>query len=242
LETTTSTNDIKRSTASKPLHSEIVDKIIELIKKGELTQGDQLLSERELADRFKVSRTTIRRALAVLAGMGILDITSRDGAYIRVPNLGEVMEPLIQVILQSHNQMTYLFEVRQIIESQAVRLAATRRQESDVEHLWAIHRQLVQEVNEKKTFIDADTFFHVGIVESAHNPLLTDLMSALVSPIIQISAPAWHIAVTQEVVEADRFIEEHAQIVRAIEDKDPDRAADLINQHIEHARSFWKNK
>ena len=72
-------DSFKRSTSRKLLYVQVVEQIRHLIKQGELAPGDQLLPERELAEMLKVSRTSVRQALAVLEGMGIIEITPRDG-------------------------------------------------------------------------------------------------------------------------------------------------------------------
>ena len=60
----------------------IIDDIKSMILRGELKQGDRVPSERELAEKFNVSRVPIREALKILEYMGIIDSTQGDGTYV----------------------------------------------------------------------------------------------------------------------------------------------------------------
>jgi GntR family transcriptional repressor for pyruvate dehydrogenase complex len=121
----------RRSPPPKPLHVQVVERIQQLIKNGELAPGDQLLPERELAEKLGVSRTSIRKAIAKLEGMGIIAVTPRDGAYVRRQSLEGAVEPLAQILFQEREKVAHQFEVRQMIETQAARWAALRREEAD---------------------------------------------------------------------------------------------------------------
>src|SRR5262245_27493754 len=95
----------KRSPAPKPLHEQVVEQIQQLIKNGELNPGDQLLPERELAEKLGVSRTSVRKAVARLEGMGIIAVTPRDGAYVRRRSLEDAVEPLTQILFQEREKV-----------------------------------------------------------------------------------------------------------------------------------------
>jgi GntR family transcriptional repressor for pyruvate dehydrogenase complex len=230
--------DLKRATPDRPVYSEIVDRIQQLIESGELGRGDQLLSERELAEQFQVSRTSIRRALAVLAGRGIIEVSPRSGAYVRHPSARDAMQPWIQAMLREQDQVSHLAEVRLIVEVQAARLAAERRDEADVQRLWGLHDQVEKQVRDGHPADRTDTVFHVGIVETAKNPFLTELIAVLASAMMQQLAPSWRYLLTTDPAEAQRYISEHRQIVQAIADQNADRAAQLMSEHIRRSHQL----
>ena len=62
------------------MYTQVVDQIHHLIRQGELSPGDRLLPERELAETMGVSRTSVRQALGVLEGRGVIEVTPRNGA------------------------------------------------------------------------------------------------------------------------------------------------------------------
>jgi len=171
--------NLKRSTRQKPVYVQVANQIQQLIKDGELVPGDQLLPERELAEQIGVSRTSVRQSLAVLDGMGVIEITPRDGAYVRRKNLEDAVKPLTHVLFQERNQVCHLFEVRQIIENQAVLLAAMRRDAVDLQRLRNLNRQFEADLMNGDYAFEANTKFHLAIVGAAKNPILTEIMCTL---------------------------------------------------------------
>src|SRR5688500_4628260 len=75
LEELQDTKSFKRVQRHKPVYLQVVEQIQQMIKEGVLAPGDQLLPERELAGKIGVSRTSVRQSLAILDGMGIIEIT-----------------------------------------------------------------------------------------------------------------------------------------------------------------------
>ncbi len=228
-------DSLKRPGPQKPVYTQVVEHIHQLIKQGELAPGDQLLPERELAERLGVSRTSVRQALATLEGRGIIEITPRDGAYVRKRSLEDVLTSLTEVLFQEWEQVAHLFEVRRIIETQAACLAAERRTEADVRHLRALNRQFESDLHRGDLAFEANTRFHIGIVETAKNPLLTEIMSTLLTATIEVYAKARQqsLSVTPNL---SQFVDEHERIVDAIDRQDPELAANLMAKHIDDAR------
>lgn len=228
-------NSVKRPTPEKPVYIQVVEWLEDLIKRGELQPGDQLLAERELAETLGVSRTSVRKALAKLDGMGIIEVTPRDGAYVRRRSLEEAAEPLTQVLFQERQQVAHLFEVRQLIETQAVRLAALRRDEADLQRLRELNRQFEAGLRHGDLASQTNTEFHLSIVKAAKNPVLTEIMSTVLTATIEVYAAARR----QTLLQAPnllRFVEEHEQIIKAIAAQDAELAAALIARHIDDAR------
>ncbi len=236
---TQQTTSLKRTTGQKPVYSQMVAQIRQMIKDGELAPGDQLLPERELAEAFKVSRTSVRQALAVLDGMGVIEITPRDGAYVRQRSLQSALEPLTQVLFQQRESVSHLFEVRQIIETQAARLAAIRREEADLERLWALNQQYEAGLDNWDLAYKANIAFHIGIVETAKNPVLSEVMSTLLTATMEVYASARNRAMSER-TDLLRFVNEHAQIIEAIAQQDTGLAVDLMARHIDDARKRVK--
>jgi GntR family transcriptional repressor for pyruvate dehydrogenase complex len=212
-----------------------VERIQESIKKGELAPGDQLLPERELAEKLSVSRTSVRQALAVLEGMGIIAITPRDGAYVREQRLEDAVWSLTQVLYQKREHVAHSFEVRQIIETEAVRLAAQRRTAADLRRLRELNRQFAADLGHDDWAFDANMRFHLGIVETAKNPLLTEIMGAILTATVEVYAVARQQSLSNTTNLAS-FVSEHEQIIEAIAHQQADLAAELLAKHINEAR------
>lgn len=227
--------NLKRTRQQKPVYIQVQEQIRKLIREGELVPGDQLLPERELAEMFGVSRTSVRQALAILDGMGVVEITPRDGAYVRRQSLEEAVAPLTQVLFQERDQVSSLFEVREIIETQAVRLAVFRRDEADIQRLRDLNRQYELDLRKGDLAFEANTNFHIGIVETAKNPLLSEIMCTVLKATMEVYTVARHRSLSNA-RNLRRFVNEHAQIIDTIEGQDPDLAASLLIKHINDAR------
>ncbi|HEX9926446.1 MAG TPA: FadR/GntR family transcriptional regulator [Anaerolineae bacterium] len=228
-------DSLKRSTRRKPVYTRVEEQIGQMIKEGQLAPGDQLLPERELAEKLGVSRTSIRQALAVLDGRGVIEITPRDGAYVRRQSLKDTVEPLTQVLFQERSQVSDLFEVREIIETQAVRLAALRRDEADLERLRRLNREYESDLHQGDLAFEANSHFHRAIVETAKNPLLTEIMGTLLTATMEVYVLARHRSLSGA-PNLIRFVNEHEQIIDAVAQQNPDLAADLLAGHINAAR------
>ena len=225
----------KRSPAPKPLHAQVVEQIQQLIRNGELTPGDQLLPERELAEKLGVSRTSVRKAVAKLEGMGIIEVTPRDGAYVRRRRLEDAVEPLTQILFQEREKVAYQFEMRQMLETQAAYLAALRRDESDLQSLRELNRQFEAGLRQGDVAFEANAHFHMAIVKAAKNPILTEITVALLTAAMEVYASARRRSFL-DAPDSLRFVTEHDQIINAIARQDSDLAAKRMAKHIDDAR------
>jgi GntR family transcriptional regulator, transcriptional repressor for pyruvate dehydrogenase complex len=235
LEERQDVKNLKRAQRHKPVYLQVVEQIQQMIKEGELTPGDQLLPERVLAEKIGVSRTSVRQSLAILDGMGIIEITPRDGAYVKRQPVEGAMAPLLQVLYRERNQVDHLFEVRHIIETQAVRLAALRRDAADLQRLQALNERFKAELHDGDLAFEANTRFHLCIVETAKNTILAQILSTVLLATIEVYMWARQQSFSN-VRNLLRFVDEHQQIIEAIAQKDPDLAASLLTKHIEDAR------
>lgn len=232
---TATQGSFKRKTSRKPVYVQVVEQIRESIKQGELAPGDQLLPERELADHLGVSRTSVRQALAVLEGMGVIEITPRDGAYVRQHSLEGAVESLTQVLFQERSQVDHLFEVRRIIETQAACLAAQRRTEADLKRLRELNRQYAAGLNDRDLAYQSNMDFHLAIVETSKNPLLVEIMGTILTATVEVYANARQESLSS-ISNLAKFVDEHEQIINAIAQQNEQLAADLLARHIDDAR------
>src|SRR5256885_7599425 len=98
------------------IYEHIVDQIHALIREGRWAPGDQIPPERELAERFKVSRTSVREALRALEMQGIIDSRQGGGTFIRTGDTEMLVGPLAAAILRGRRELAEVLEVRELIE------------------------------------------------------------------------------------------------------------------------------
>src|ERR671926_1375446 len=117
------------------IYEHIVDQIRALIREGRWTPGDQIPPERELAERFRVSRTSVREALRALEMQGVIESRQGGGTFVRTADTEALVPPLAAAILRGQRELAEVLEVRELIEPGIARLAATRATPEHVSEL-----------------------------------------------------------------------------------------------------------
>lgn len=158
----------------------------------ELRPGERLDSEAELARRFEVSRVTIREALKVLAGRGLVDLGRGRRAIVREPDGSAFGEFLVSVIQYDPKGVFDLVEVRMTLEIQSVTLAAKRASRAAlvaIENMLLGMREAARELERapsdeaEKRFHECDVGFHEALAMASGNRVLTSLFEAMAKPL-----------------------------------------------------------
>jgi len=164
---------------TKKIYEEIIEQIRILVVKGDLKPGDRLPSERDLAARLDVSRASVREALSALEMMGLVEIRSGEGTYIKKINLDSLVTPLTWVLSMEKDIILELLEVRKMLEGQTVSLAAKRATKEDLQDLEDTIETMHEDVQTGQIGEDADLRFHYAIARASKNNILLRLMNAI---------------------------------------------------------------
>lgn len=217
----------------------IVDQIKLLMREGKISNGDRLPSERDLCQRFGVSRVTVREALRVLEASGLIEIRvgARGGAFVSSPTRERLGEGLADLITLSPLTPAQVTEARSVIEVGILPFVVERATEADIAHL----RRMVDEGHEA---LDRDAYtmnlsaaFHVGVSVCAHNPAVETLVRSFHGPMLlslrqaQLVAPAM----------GRRGTDEHAALVDAIEDRDTEAAIKVMTTHLDRTAGLVRD-
>jgi len=209
-----------------PLYERVVERLREFIDAQRLEPGDRLMSERELAERLGVSRTSVRQALTALRVMGLVEVKHGDGVYLlRSPR--DVIPSLASEIVDSEVDHPMIWEVREAIEMQAARLAARRRSDEDLRAMEGALERMEASIAEGDDGIDADRSFHRAIAAAAGNALLRQLLDQLAEVIDRTSAASLTLPGRPPVSLAS-----HRAILSAIAAGDEAAAAEEMRQHV----------
>jgi GntR family transcriptional repressor for pyruvate dehydrogenase complex len=157
------------------IYEHIVQQIQALIREGRWAPGDQIPPERELAERFRVSRTSVREALRALEIQGIIDSRQGGGTFVRTADPAALVPPLAAAILRGRQELAEVLEVRELLEPGIARRAAER---ATAEHLAELERLLERQracIARGATFVDEDTAFHETLTRAADNAILLRL-------------------------------------------------------------------
>jgi DNA-binding FadR family transcriptional regulator len=215
----------------------VVDQIRRAIQIGRFLAGEKLPSERELADQLGVSRTTVREAMRVLQGEGMIE-TRRGrsgGAVVIAPETTPAERR--QVVRRRLAELENVFDYRLAIEPAAARLAAERRTRADIATLretLAVLRAVAstpeaEGLSPVSRFFATDAEFHDRIAQVTRNPLLvqaiSDARAAMFLPVGGVFT-ALHPDANSG----------HEEIFAAIESADAQGAERAMTEHVELTR------
>jgi GntR family transcriptional repressor for pyruvate dehydrogenase complex len=212
----------------------VVERIKELLARGELRAGSRLPPERELAEMLNISRPSLRTALKALSVMGIIRAKPGAGTYI-AESLPEVFtEPMHFMTLINNTSVEELFEARRIIEAGLAELAAERASADDVQLLNKEIGGMRETIDDPENFLKHDVRFHQVMAHAANNKLMSGVMDTIAQLLFHIRRQT--IAHASDLEEA---IEWHQKIVDAIRKHEPRRAKDMLSGHLRSAQDAW---
>jgi len=230
-----------RPVRTKKIYEHIVEQITELISQGNLKPGDRLLSERELADRLQVSRSSVREALTALAAMGVVDVRPGEGTFVRQVNAEAIAEPLTVALLMDRGTTLELLEVRKMVEVEAAGLAAERADQEDLDKLSAIVANMQADLAQGVLGEGADLAFHLALAGAAGNSILQRLISA-VSDTMQQSLRTSRQVLYTTPGHADELFRQHYAILKAVAAKKPKEARKAMADHLTFVERELKKK
>jgi DNA-binding FadR family transcriptional regulator len=213
--------------SSTRIYKEIVRQIRTLISEGKLRSGDRLPPERDLAERFRVSRASVREALRALEAMRLIQIRFGEGTFVREIAVDSLVEPLALVILTSREAVGELFEARRLLEPPIAGLAALRASREEVQEMERIVEDQGHEVAGGATGLAQDAAFHAAIAASAHNHAITRIVHALVDLLTQSREES-----LQTPGRPNRSHRDHARILDAIREGDSEAAQNAMLDHL----------
>jgi len=199
----------------------IAKQIIGLIESGEFPVGSRLPGERELAERFGVSRVTIREAEIALEAQGYILIRTGSGVYVQARQTCELN-------FQTDVNAFELTTTRAVIESEAAALAALNITPSALEALEETLRVMARNGDDAE---DADEAFHTIIAQNTGSPIIEHFVRTL----WRIRNEAPQVAHVYNNVCQSGFedrVDEHRGVLEAIRNRDPNAARNAMREHF----------
>jgi DNA-binding FadR family transcriptional regulator len=211
------------------LVEQVVSQIESLIETGQWPVGMRIPAEPELVATLGVSRNTLREAIRALAHAGLLAAKQGDGTYVcSASPLGAVLKRRIK-----QSNILETLDVRHALEREAAYLAAIKRTAGDMQtirsHLLACDDAL--EAKDTKAYIEYDIKLHQSIIEATHNSVLMDLYEHMTEA-LSLSVHG----LTEIISDFDLHQKVHQNLVQAITEKKPNKAAESVHQYIEKFR------
>ena len=204
----------------------------QLIAEGTLEPGGRLPAERELAESFGVSRSSLRQALKVLEIMGVISQRVGDGTYLNKGADAILREPMEFLILLDGISAHELMEARLLVEPELAARAALRASEEDIAE---IHRELgAMEAakDDHAKFVAHDLLFHQAVFHAAGNRVTSLMFSVVHKSLDKL------ITMTSQVVEPEHTLKLHRRIYQAIRKRDQDESRRRMTEHLVDARDL----
>jgi GntR family transcriptional regulator, transcriptional repressor for pyruvate dehydrogenase complex len=210
-----------------PIYASTAGRVRELAVTEGLGAGDRLPSERALAQRLGISRTSLREALAALRIEGLIEVQHGNGIYLlRSP--AETIPPISSELAIRRPRLPSLGEVRNTLEALAAELAAIRRDDADLARMVEANRTMDAAIASGDDGTEGDRMFHASVLAAARNPVLVELMGSLAEGAGKIAA-----ASLGRPGQPPRSLAAHRLILDAVIVRDADLARQLMREHLE---------
>ncbi|MEX3955794.1 GntR family transcriptional regulator [Trinickia symbiotica] len=223
----------------RKLYQEVLDRLMERIRHGEIPPGAHLPSERELMEMYGVGRPAIREALQTLERSGIVEIVHGERARVVVPTadglIAQIASGAMHLLRTQPDMLEHLKSARLFLEAGTARMAAERATKEDAARLrLRVEQQRASMVNLEE-FLERDMAFHREIAQITGNPIFP----AIVESIFRWASDYYRPMVRAPGAEA-LTLAEHERITEAIAAGDGDAAAQAMHAHLSRANDLYR--
>lgn len=221
----------RRPVRRRRMHEDLVDMLAKDIQEGVLEIGEALPSERSLMEEFGVSRLTVREATAALESFGLIETRPGSRARVCAPRPEFLLQMLSQTAtfyLQQPGGLQIFTEVRQLVETGVVRLAATRATGQQVAELRERLEQNRRAIDNTAEFGRTDIEFHSAIAKIVDNPIINAFFQAVENWLYEV-----RITTLRVEGQTKTAFEAHQRIFEAIASGDAIQAAEAMRNHLQ---------
>lgn len=226
---------------TRKLADQVAAHIESLIVDSVLKVGQALPSERRLMEKLGCSRSALREGLRILRGKGIIRTEHGKGSFVAPFDRVRDTSPLMHLFASQPRTLFDLLDVRELLEAEAARLAASRATGADMV-LIRRHFTAWQEAQQAGTDVPADEHtrldhaFHRAISEAAHNPVLTHILESLSElTLSSVFASVKHLYTRPHY--KTQIDQQHQKLFKAIEQRRPDAAFRAAREHVTAVRA-----
>jgi DNA-binding FadR family transcriptional regulator len=221
----------------KEQHVLVAELIPFLLSRG-YGPNERAPSERELAERFQAGRPQIREALSVLEALRMIERRPKSGIYMTPESASiEALRLFAEVgIPLTRDELSQTVEVRRIQELEAIRLACRRHRPENIAALQACLGDWEQAITGEDPIAELDRAFHCGLVKATQNTVLLRLVNVFY---LMTARRAEYFFRSPD--RRKQSYVEHQQIFEAVLQRDEERAAELLDAHLESANTYWQD-
>lgn len=216
----------------------VAAQIERLITDSILKPGQALPSERRLTQKLGVSRSGLREGLNILRTRGMIRTEQGRGSYVANMLTGSIGSPMLHLMQTQERSIYDLLELREVLESEAARLAALRGTSADFALIRTRYEQLCASrdaMNDLDAHADLDHAFHLAICEASHNSLLVHILSSLNDLTLRSVRTSINNLYPRE-KNRQQIDRQHARLFSAVTNKMPEQARKVAKEHIQGIR------
>lgn len=215
------------------LVNRVTDELRQAILNGDLKLGHKLPSEAGLTEKYSVSRTVVREAIAALRADGLVESRHGVGVFVVEPGPEVAGLTLLTRINHKISDIIEELELRAPVEVEAAGLAAVRcspAQEADIQAQLTLFSKTI---DAGLPTTEADFEFHLAIARATNNTRFTEFLAHLGRRTIPRSQLAEEEGLNELRGTQDlQLHREHLAVAEAIFDRDPERARDAMRAHL----------
>ncbi len=202
---------------SAPLTEAAIRQIREMIAEGALAPAAKLPPEAELASDLGASRNTVREAVRALVTAGVLDVRRGDGTYVTSLRPEQLLDGIgAAAELMANDFSLELVQVRRILEPAATAMAALRIDDDRLAELETLLGKM-RSAESQEVLVQMDSDFHAVVAAASGNSTLASMLGG-------VSIRTTRSRIWRGIIEDDaktQTIAQHAQILRALRERDP---------------------
>lgn len=228
-----------KAVIKKRAYEDIVTQIRTLIEKGKLKRDDQLPSERELSETFKVSRATVREAIIALEAMKLVERRQGNGTYVIASSEEALIQPLAAALFHEKDDLIDIFSLRKILEPGIAQLAAENAVPGEIDELEQILAEQEDQTAHGGDPVHKDAIFHHLLAKMAGKKVLERLFLALIDLLGE--SRDLHV---QTDARKKKSLQGHRKVLEAIKKGDGTAARKAMRRHLEEVEGtlFQKRK
>ncbi|MBF7072066.1 GntR family transcriptional regulator [Glaciecola sp. MH2013] len=209
----------------------ITERLESMILDGTLVSGEKLLPERLLAEKFEVSRPSLREAIQNLQAKGLIERKQGGGTFISQNLSAKMTDPLLALVASRPETQFDLLEFRHALEGMAAYYAALRGQHEDYIALKDALTNLPEASANVEQEATALVDFYLIMAKASHNMVLLHVMRSMKNMLHENILRNLEMLRDGAKVETD-IREQRSAIVNAICDQDPEAARKASNEHL----------
>jgi DNA-binding FadR family transcriptional regulator len=215
----------------EPLAEQAAGQISQYVIEQHIESGDKLPNEFELAAQLNVGRGTIREAVKILVARNVLQIRRGKGTYV-AKHTGVIEDPLGFAFVNNDIKLAKdLLEMRMVIETWVVRIAAERATEVDLQKITEACNKVRNQLEQHINHLEADEKFHIALARCTHNLVVPKLIPIIVYSVQQLG-PMNFQAKDYNIKMRKKTIMAHEKILKAILSRDGEAAAKAMLEHL----------